>query len=78
MNENIVKDKIKFAKKCRQDEVVFLDTIIAATPTAKVVIATDMYTKKRSLASISAEIHTILKIKLKIKPKIYPLIWLTE
>lgn len=77
MNENIVKDKINFGKKCRQDELVFLDTI-AATPTAKVVIATDIYTKKRSLASISAEIHAILKIKLKIKPKIYPLKWLTE
>ena len=34
MNENIVKDKIKFTMECRQDEMVFLDTNIVATSIA--------------------------------------------
>ena len=48
MNENIVKDKIKFTIEYSQDEMVFLDTKIVATPIAdeKVVITTDMHSKK--------------------------------
>ena len=32
MNENIVKDKIKFTMECSQDEMVFLDIKIVAKP----------------------------------------------
>ena len=32
MNEKIVKDEIKFTMECSQDEMVFLDTKIVATP----------------------------------------------
>ena len=48
MNENIVKDKIKFTMGCIQDEMVFLDTKIIATAIVdtKVVITTDMYSTK--------------------------------
>ena len=48
MNENIVKDKIKFTIECSQDEMAFLDTKIVATPIAdkKVVITTYMYFEK--------------------------------
>ena len=48
MNENIVKYKIKFAMECSQDEMVFLVTNIVAKAIAdkKVVITTDMYSKK--------------------------------
>ena len=35
LNENIVKDKIKFTMECSQDEMVFLDTKIVATPIAE-------------------------------------------
>ena len=43
-----MKDKMKFAMECSQDEMVFLDTKIVAIPIAekKVVITTDMYSKK--------------------------------
>ena len=34
MNENIVKDKIKFTMECSQNEMVFLDTNIVPTPIA--------------------------------------------
>ena len=52
--------------ECSQDEKVLLDTKIVATPIAdkEVVITTNI---KRTLTSISAQIHVILKIK----PKIY-------
>ena len=55
--------------ECSQDEKVLLDTKIVATPVAdkEVVITTNIYSKKRTLTSISAQIHVILKIK----PKIY-------
>ena len=48
MNSNIVKDKIKFTMECSQDEMIFLDTKIIATPISdkQVVITTDMYSKK--------------------------------
>ena len=48
MNNNIVKDKIKFTMECSQDEMIFLDTKIIATPISdkQVVITTDMYSKK--------------------------------
>ena len=48
MNENIVKGKIKFTIEYSQDEMVFLDTKIVATPIEdeKVVITTDMHSKK--------------------------------
>ena len=48
MNENIVKDKIKFIMGCIQDEMVFLDTkiIARAIVDTKVVITTDMYSTK--------------------------------
>ena len=48
MNEIIVKDKIKFTMKCNRDEMVFLDTKIVATPIPdkKVVITTDMHSKR--------------------------------
>ena len=74
MNENIVKDKTKFTMECNQDEMIFLDTKIVATLIAdkKVGITTDMYSKKRALTSISAQIHVFLKIK----PKTYLLEWL--
>ena len=54
--------------ECSQDEKVFLDTKIVATPIAdkEVVITTDMYSKQRTLTSISVQIHVILKIKSKI------------
>ena len=54
--------------ECSQDEKVFLYTKIVATPIAdkEVVITTDMYSKKRTLTSISVQIHVILKIKSKI------------
>ena len=76
MNENIVKDKTKFTMECNQDEMVFLDTKIVATLIAdkKVGITTDMYSKKRTLTSISAQIHVFLKIK----SKTYLLEWLKE
>ena len=47
MNESIVKDKIKIKMECRQDEMVFLDTKIVATPIGdkKVVSTKDMYSK---------------------------------
>ena len=32
MNNNIVKDKIKFTMECSQDEIIFLDTKIIPTP----------------------------------------------
>ena len=43
-----MKGKMKFTKECSQDEMVFLDTKIVAIPIAekKVVITTDMYSKK--------------------------------
>ena len=43
-----MKDKMKFAMECSQDEMVFLDTKIVAIPIAekKVAITTDMYSKK--------------------------------
>ena len=34
MNENVVKDKIKFTIECSQDEMVFLYTKFVATPIA--------------------------------------------
>ena len=48
MNNNIVKDTIKFTMECSQDEMIFLDTKIIATPISdkQVVITTDMYSKK--------------------------------
>ena len=48
IKENIVKDKIKFTMECSQDEMILLDTKILTAPIAdkKVVIATDMYSKK--------------------------------
>ena len=65
MNEYIAKDKIKSTMECSQDKMVFLDTNIVVTPAAdkKVVITTDKYSKKRTLTSISVQIHVILKIK---------------
>ena len=55
MNENIVKDKIKFTMECSQDEILFLDKNIVATPIAdkKVVITTDMYSKKNGHSPVS-------------------------
>ena len=48
MNNNIVKDKIKFTMECSQDQMIFLDTKIIATLISdkQVVITTDMYSKK--------------------------------
>ena len=48
MNNNIVKDKIKFTMEFSQDEMIFLDTKIIAIPISdkQVVITTDMYSKK--------------------------------
>ena len=48
MNDNIVKNKIKFTMECSQNEMVFLDTKIIATPISEkqVVITTDIYSKK--------------------------------
>ena len=50
VNENILKDKIDFTMECSQDQMVFLDTNIVATPTEdkSVVITTDMYSKKNT------------------------------
>ena len=48
MNDNIAKNKIKFTMECSQNEMVFLDTKIIATPISEkqVVITTDIYSKK--------------------------------
>ena len=46
MNENIVKDKIKFTIEYSQDEMVFLDTKIVATAIADEKVTTDMHSKK--------------------------------
>ena len=48
IKENIVKDKIKFTMECSQDEMILLDTKIVTAPIAdkKIVITTDMYSKK--------------------------------
>ena len=70
MNKNILKDKMKFTIEYSQDELVFLDTKIIATPIVdnKVLITTDLHSKKRNihtLTMISPQIHVILKIKSK-------------
>ena len=48
MNENVVKDKIKFTMEASQDEMIFLDTKISPVvqESGKVVSATDIYSKK--------------------------------
>ena len=48
MNDNIVKNKIKFAIECSQNEMLFWDTKIIATPISEkqVVITTDIYSRK--------------------------------
>ena len=76
MNENTLKNIIKFAMECSQDEMIFLDIKIVAIPIAdkKVVITRDMYSKKLTLISISVQINVVLKIK----PKTYLFEWLTE
>lgn len=68
MNENTLKNIIKFAMECSQDEMIFLDIKIVAIPIAdkKVVITRDMYSKKLTLISISVQINVVLKIKTKI------------
>ena len=67
VNESIVKDKIKFIMKRK---MVFLETKIVATPITgtNFVIATGIYSKKRTLTSISTQIHVIQKIKSKLHP----------
>ena len=67
MNENTLKNIIKFAMECSQDEMIFLDIKIVAIPIAdkKVVITRDMYSKKLTLISISVQINVVLKIKSK-------------
>ena len=65
MNDNIVKNKIKFTMECSQNEMVFLDTKIIATPISEkqVVVTTDIYSKKRILINISIQIHVTLKAR---------------
>ena len=48
MNDDIVKNKIKFTMECSQNEMVFLDTKIIATTISEkqVVITTNIYSKK--------------------------------
>ena len=48
MNENILKDIIKFTMACSQDQMIFLDIKIVAIPTVekKVVITWDKYAKR--------------------------------
>ena len=76
MNGNTLKNIIKFAMECSQDEMIFLDIKIVAIPIAdkKVVITRDMYSKKLTLISISVQINVVLKIK----PKTYLFELLTE
>ena len=76
MNENTLKNIIKLAMECSQDEMIFLDIKIVAIPIAdkKVVITRDMYSKKLTLISISVQINVVLKIK----PKTYLFERLTE
>ena len=65
MNEYIAKDKIKSTMECSQDEIVFLDTNIVVTPIADKKLLSQQISilKKRTLTSISVQIHVILKIK---------------
>ena len=54
MNENTLKDKIKFTMEFIQDEMIFLNTKLVTKPIAgkKDVITTDIYSKKQTLTSI--------------------------
>ena len=76
INKNIVKDKIKFTTECSQDEMVFQiqKSQQHQQQTKKLLSQQLCILKKRTLTSISAQTHAILKIK----PKIYPLEWLRE
>ena len=54
INENTLKDKIKFTMEFIQDEMIFLNTKLVTKPIAgkKDVITTDIYSKKQTLTSI--------------------------
>ena len=60
MNENTLKDKMKFTMEFSQDEMVFLNTKLVTKPIAgkKDDITTDIYSKKQTLTSIQVKILT--------------------
>ena len=58
----------------RLKNVVFIKTVLSFVLSRRNKKTTDMYSEKRTLTSISAQIHVMLKII----PKIYLLEWLTD
>ena len=54
--------------------VIFIKTVLSFVLSRRNKKTTDMYSEKRTLTSISAQIHVMLKIK----PNIYLLEWLTD
>ena len=58
----------------RLKNVIFIKTVLSFVLSRRNKKTTDMYSEKRTLTSISAQIHVMLKIKL----KIYLLEWLTD
>ena len=58
----------------RLKNVIFIKTVLNFVLSRRNKKTTDMYSEKRTLTSISAQIHVMLKIK----PKIYLLEWLTD
>ena len=54
--------------------VIFIKTVLSFVLSRRNKKTTDMYSEKRTLTSISAQIHVMLKII----PKIYLLEWLTD
>ena len=58
----------------RLKNVIFIKTVLSFVLSRRNKKTTDMYSEKRTLTSISAQIHVMLKIK----PKIYLLEWLTD
>ena len=73
MNGNIVTDEIKITIKCSHDEMVFLGIKIVSTSIAcKNVITIEMCSKKRTVTSMSAQIHVTDKaIEDSTRTKIY-------